>query len=234
MAMFDSIKSETSERFGLGEKAGALLSALLALMTDGNRGGLTGFAGKFNQADFGDAASSWISSGVNADLSNEQLEAALGTDTLKVISNQIETDYTTTVSAAAFMIPRIVNALTPDGVVPPDSDLLTKIGGYLTTESAATTAETFDRVGTAAAAPNLEKERKNVTDANVIDKVSPSIDDKMTDSTASIGNTYSDNNNSPLGWLLPLLLLGLLLVLGYLFCSKPQTTSDNTSQVIQG
>ncbi len=51
-----------------------LLSALLALMTDGNRGGLAGFTDKFNQAGFGDAASSWISSGVNAEVSNEQLE----------------------------------------------------------------------------------------------------------------------------------------------------------------
>jgi len=85
-----------------GIKAGTLLSALLALMTDANRGSLAGFADKFNQAGFGDAASSWISSGVNAEASNEQLESALGTDTLDGISDQIGTDYNTTVSAAAF------------------------------------------------------------------------------------------------------------------------------------
>lgn len=34
-----------------------------------------------------------------------------------------------------------------------------------------------------------------------------------------------DNGNSPLGWLLPLVLLGLILTLGYLFCSKPPTAT---------
>jgi len=228
MTMFDSIIAEADERFGLNKKAGTLLSALLALMTDASRGGLGGFTDRFNRAGFGDAASSWISSGVNAEVSNEQLETALGTDTLDGISNQIGTDYNTTVSAAAFMTPRIVSALTPDGVVPPDGDLLTKIGGFLTDAPGATTAETFDRVGTAAA-PVLDREKKNVVDANVIDRVASSIDDRTDVSLDNANDVYDDNNNSPLAWLLPLLLLGLLLTLGYLFCSKPPPTATITN-----
>jgi len=238
MTMFDSIIAEANERFNLGDKAGMLLSALLALMTDGNRGGLAGFTDKFNQAGFGDAASSWISSGVNAEVSNEQLETALGKDALDGISNQIGTDYSNTVSAAAFMTPRIVNALTPDGVVPPDSDLLTRVGGFLTNPTGApTVAETFDRVGTAAA-PVLDEEKKNTANVNMIDGVASPIDDRSGNALSNVGEIYDDKNNSPLGWLLPLLLLGLLIILGYMFCSKPPppptptTTNTNANRVI--
>lgn len=219
MTMFDSIIAETGERFGLGEKAGTLLSALLALLTDENRGGLAEFTGKFNQANFGDASLP-SRTGAGAELSNEQLETALGKPALDGIANRIGTDYNQTVSAAAFMTPRIINALAPGGVVPPDSDLRAAIGGYLTdAPAAATRAETFDRVGSAA--PVSDEEKKNVIEANAFDKVSPSIDAGIDYSPADIGDAPGDVNNSPLGWLLPLLLLGLLLILGYLFCSKP-------------
>lgn len=224
MTMFDSIIAEADERFNLNGKAGTLLSALLALITDGNRGGLAGFTDKFNQAGFGDVSSSWIGSGVNAEVSNEQLESALGKDTLDSISNQIETDYATTVSATAFMTPRIVDALTPDGVMPPDSELLTTVGGFLTNPTGSpTVAETFDRVGTAAA-PVLDANKEQRVDASIMDGVtSRPIDNRAEDILANADNTNEGINNSPFAWLLPLLLLGLLMILGYMFCSKPPT-----------
>ena len=39
MSLFDSIISTAGERFGLGDKSGTLLSALLSLMTNQNSGG---------------------------------------------------------------------------------------------------------------------------------------------------------------------------------------------------
>ena len=44
MTMFDSIIAEADEQFNLKGKAGTLLSALLALMTDGTRGGVGALA----------------------------------------------------------------------------------------------------------------------------------------------------------------------------------------------
>jgi len=223
MTMFDSIIAEADEQFNLKGKAGTLLSALLALMTDGTRGGFAGFLEKFGAANSGDAASSWVNSDANTALSNEQLESALGADTLTEISNQIGTDYATTVSAAAFMTPRVVDALTPDGVLPQDGDLLSRIGGSLNGVEAAApgaaVAETFDRIGTAAA-PVLDADKKNVGDTNTVNRNVNPVVNKADDSVNRIDDTFNDNNNSPLGWLLPLLLLGLLLVLGYWFCSK--------------
>ena len=228
--MFDSIVAQANEQLGLDKKAEILLSALLALMTDAGRGGLAGFTGRFNRAGFGDAASSWISSGVNAEVSNEQLETALGIDTLGEISKRIGTDYNVCVAAAAFMIPRLVSALTPDGVVPPDGDLLIKIGGFLTNAPGTTTTGNFERVG-AAGAPVLDAEKKNVVDANAVDRVVSPTDDKVSDSSTDTAIGDKEKNNSPLAWLLPLILLGLLLTLGYWFCSKssPVATMINSN-----
>ena len=46
MSLFDSIISGADEKFGLGNKAGTLVSALLSLMTNQNRGGFAGFLDK--------------------------------------------------------------------------------------------------------------------------------------------------------------------------------------------
>lgn len=240
MTMFDLIIAEADERFNLNGKAGTLLSSLLALMTNGTSGGFAGFLEKFRKANLGDAASSWVGSGVNTEISDEQLESALGADTLTGISNQIGTDYATTASAAAFITPRMVDALTPDGVLPQDGDLLSRIGGSLNgveeTAASATAPETFDRIGTAA--PVLDANKKDVGDLNVIDRNVNPVVDKTDNSVDRVDDTFDTEGNSPLAWLLPLLLLGLLLVLGYWFCSKspepaaPVVTNANSNRAV--
>jgi uncharacterized protein YidB (DUF937 family) len=222
MTMFDSIIAQADERFNLGGKAGTLLSAVLALMTDGTRGGLTGFTEKFNQAGFGDIVSSWVSSGANAEISNEQLESALGMNTLRNIAAQTGIEYDKTVSAMAFMTPRVVNTLTPEGAMPADGDLMSRIGGFLIGAApSVTAAETFDRVGTAAT-ETLDAGKRNVTDINASDRETYPIGNQV--DTALNNSDDEPDNHSPLQWLLPLLLLGLLLVIGYWSCSKPSTS----------
>src|SRR5687768_9447745 len=130
--MFSSMIDDAAARFNLGDKAGTLLSALLSLITDGARGGFAGFLNRFRDAGLGDTAQSWVNSGANTPLSYEQLESALGEETLKNISNRVGIEYEKTVSAAAYMIPHIIDQLSSEGVVPQDDDLLSRIGGYLT------------------------------------------------------------------------------------------------------
>ena len=126
--MFDSIIKGVNEKYDLGDKAGALISAFLALMTDSESGGFAGFINRFRTAGLGDLADSWVSSGANTPVSNEQLESALGEDTLRGISEKIGADYETTVGASGYVIPHIVDDLTPDGEIPGDDDLLSRIG----------------------------------------------------------------------------------------------------------
>lgn len=229
MSMFDSIINEAEEKFNLKGKAGTLLSALLALITDGTNGGFAGFIDRFNRAGLGDTVSSWINSDANTHLSNEQLESALGSDTLNQIAAQAGTDYNTATAATAFMTPRVVDALTPDGVVPESDDLLSRVGGYLTGgAAAATTAETFDRIGTAAT-DTLDADKRIVGDRfDAADGGMRDVGIRTNDTLNRVDDNFDDNNDSPLKWLIPLLLLGLLLVIGYMFCGKSPEPAKST------
>ena len=200
MPMFDSIVNEANGKFNLGGRAGTLLSALLALMTDRNQGGLSGFMENFNRAGLGETASSWISSDANTPISNEQLESALGSGTLDNFANQAGTDYQTATAATAYMIPHVVNGLTPEGIIPHENDLLSRAGGYLSGGNAPV-AESFDRIGTSASDHLPAASNRVGTDSGNFDK-------------------HLEDDNSPLRWLMPLILLGILLAVGYWFCGK--------------
>ena len=243
MSMFDSIISEAGSKFNLGGKTGTLLSALLALMTDKNGGGFGGFLEKFNQAGLGDTVASWIGSGSNTPVSNEQMESALGTDTLKNIAEQTGTDYNTATSATAYMTPRVIDALTPDGVVPQESDLLSRIGGYLTGMGGAA----LGGLGTAAAMGGgaADKVSASVSDAfgatkNTVGRgvdaagdAAGKVGDKFSGAMNSVSDRYDGDGDggSALKWLIPLLLLGLLAALGFMFCGKSTPVVTNNSNV---
>lgn len=240
MSLFDSIIGETNEKFGLGSKAGSLLSALLALITDTNRGGFTGFLDSFNNAGLGDLAASWVNSGANNPVSNEQLESALGEETIADIAAQAGVDKPTTTSALSYMVPRVVDSLTPAGTVPDDGDLLSRIGDYLSGlggavaggigAAGAAASGVFDKVGTAA---NTTFDKGKATASGALDAIG--------DSTRNIGEKTSaafnrvddaidrDSGSSILTWLLPLILLALAVILGYWFCGKSTTPTTTTN-----
>lgn len=239
MALFDSIIGDAQTKFDLGGKAERLLSAILALMTNDTRGGLRSFLDKFGAAGFGEMASSWVNTGANREISGEQLETTLGSDMIKVISSQSGLDSQTTTAAAAFMIPRIVDKLTPNGTLPDADDLLSinddssardDIKTPLTSAAADSTAvgvggtttasDTFDRIGTSASEFNDAGASRAPLSRNTASELD-NFDDAATD------------DNSPLKWLIPLLLLGLLVAFGAWFCGgKSEPVATTTAPVV--
>jgi uncharacterized protein YidB (DUF937 family) len=208
--MFGSMIDDAAARFDLGDRAGTLLSALLSLITDGSRGGFTGFLNRFRKGGLSDMADSWVNSGANTPLSYEQLESALGEETLGNISNRVGLEYGKTVFASAYMIPHIVDQLSPEGIVPQDDDLLSRIGAYLTEGGGTKPVETFDRMGTAAVAGKAN---------------APTLGDRAGDLIDSTVD-YETEENPMLNWLLPLILLAFLVVIGYMFCGgRPEAVA---------
>jgi uncharacterized protein YidB (DUF937 family) len=233
--MFSSIIDGVNEKFDLGDKADALISAILALMTDSGRGGLAGFINRFRAVGLGDLAESWISSGANTPVSYEQLESALGEDTLRGISEQVSTDYETTVKASEYVIPHLVDDLTPDGEIPNESDLLSQVGGYLTgvgTSSGDDGTAADDGVGTSSGGVGTSSGGVGTSSGGVgtssgfagenIDRVDPAAE--LTDKPEVAGvpgmfDEKTDGEENPLlAWLLPLLILVFLVVIGFWFC----------------
>lgn len=129
--MFDSIIKEAQEKFGLGDKAGNLVSSLLGIIANPANGGFSGFIDRFKDAGLGDAAESWIASGDNTPITDSQVEAAFGNDTIDSIASQSGVDRAAAVSALGSITPQVVDALTPDGEIPDEASLLSKIKGFL-------------------------------------------------------------------------------------------------------
>lgn len=263
MSLFDSIIGSVGEKFGLSsDKTGSLLTALLGLISDPQNGGFTGFVDRFKTAGLGDKISSWISSGENTEISNEEVESALGTDTLNSVAENAGVDKETATSALGFMMPQVVDKLTPDGEIPDESSLLSKLSGYLTGLGGAAAGAvlgglgavgsvaggTVDKVGdTAGAAYDKGKELigdgvgavgdaagatydkgKEIIGGGIgaVSGAAGAVGDKVSGALGSVGDAFDgdgDGGNSALKWLLPLILLGILIVLGYWFCGKSPT-----------
>lgn len=244
MALFDSIISGASEKLGLGDKAGTLLSTLLALITNQETGGFSGFIDRFKEVGLGDTATSWITSGDNAEISNEQIESAIGEDTINTIAEQVGIDKEKTTSALAFMTPKVVDNLTPDGEIPDNESLLSKIGGFLTGIGGATAGVVAGATDTAGAVASgaadkasdaVDKGKEVVGDAaDAVSNVAGTAADKVGDTFDSVTDEFDgvDDGGSILKWLLPLILLGILIAIGFYACGKDTTlptTNTNTN-----
>ena len=194
--MFDAIVGEAREKYDLGGKSRALLSALLNLIADPAAGGFTGFVARFKSAGLDRLTDSWIQTGDNAPVSAEQIESALGAETLKTIARQTRTDTGTAASALAFMTPRVIDLLTPDGEIPEDAEWSTKIRDYLDAAPAAEAAP--DGLRAEVSGEVLEAE---------------------------------DRSGALLKWLVPLVLLGLLIVVGNTFCGRAAPPAGNSRTI---
>lgn len=233
MSLFDSIISETGEKFGLDNKAGSLLSALLALITDKSRGGFTGFLDLFNNSGSGDLVSSWVGKQANEPVSNEQLTSALGADTISEIAAQAGIDKPTAASALAFMTPKVVDTLTSGGVVPDETDLLSSIGNYISGfggavlggigATGAAASGVFDRIGTAATSSIAEESPAGDGVSGIAAPNQPTAFSQVNDVEEPA------SHSSILNWLLPLILLALAIILGYTFCGKSTVTTPTIS-----
>ena len=99
---------------GIGQSA--LL--MLALQMIQQNGGLTGILGKLRQTGLGEHADSWVGTGANLPVSEDQLSQVLGSGAIGRIAQQCGIAPGAAAGGLAQMLPQIINQLTPDGQVP--------------------------------------------------------------------------------------------------------------------
>jgi outer membrane protein OmpA-like peptidoglycan-associated protein/uncharacterized protein YidB (DUF937 family) len=118
MSAMDTLVNEVESRFGINSaKAGSLLTALLGLIQDQN-GGLGGFLDRFRKAGMSDVVSSWLSGSATAAISPENLQNALGAQTMNTIASRTGLSLSTATAAVGFIVPKLVQTLAPGGVIP--------------------------------------------------------------------------------------------------------------------
>jgi OmpA-OmpF porin, OOP family len=164
--MLDIIIREVAAKFGLGDKAGMVVSALLGMMFQKQSGGLAGFLDMFKQKGLASLASTWIGggSGLPLAINPTQLENVIGSDLMKGIASKTGLPIGPISSALAFMLPKIIHGLTADGKVPADipasiSQYMSgdKAGASATAGSAAIAAATVGAAGKAVVGSAAEK-----------------------------------------------------------------------------
>jgi uncharacterized protein YidB (DUF937 family) len=104
---------------GLGNILGGL-GGLLGGSSRGEAvsGGLGELLDRFRNTGHGEAASSWVETGPNRDLTAGQLEEALGADTVAALTEKTGLSRAELISRLQAVLPSAVDKLTPDGRVP--------------------------------------------------------------------------------------------------------------------
>lgn len=118
MGMLDSILADTGNEFGLSNaKITTLLSELLSLMND-SPGGFRAFLDRLSKAGLNDIVSSWVRGITPRPISSSTLEKAIGRDRVERIAARAGLTISAASSILAYMLPGIVQSLTPGGVIP--------------------------------------------------------------------------------------------------------------------
>ena len=130
--MFAQIVNEAASRLSLSvASVSALMRELLALMTNEQTRGITGFADLFHRAGYGSVFTSWFGGNESRPISAPQVETALGTNTIERLAASSGLTRTATTSALALMLPRLIAYLTPNGVLPTNSAIRSHVADHL-------------------------------------------------------------------------------------------------------
>ena len=107
-----------------GGGLGGLLGGLLAGGAAGTAltGGLGGLIDQLQRNGQGDVARSWVGTGPNKMISQDDLATALGADTLDMLAGQTGMDREEMLAGLSQQLPRFVDQLTPDGRLPTDEE----------------------------------------------------------------------------------------------------------------
>jgi uncharacterized protein YidB (DUF937 family) len=122
MGLFDQIIGAVSGQ--QGETGGSLLGSVLQMVTNPQNGGLSGLLQTLQQGGLAEAAKSWVSTGQNLPVSAEQIQSALGNDTVKNLAAQLGLNTEQMSGHLAELLPQIVDKLTPNGSVPSEGNLV--------------------------------------------------------------------------------------------------------------
>jgi uncharacterized protein YidB (DUF937 family) len=102
---------------GLGGGLGGLLAGL------GGAGALGGLVDQFRQRGFGDQVNSWVGTGQNQPIAPDQLDQALGSDTIDQLSRQFQMPRNQLLSELSNELPGAVDHMTPNGQIPDDAEM---------------------------------------------------------------------------------------------------------------
>ena len=105
----------------------AMLSGLL-----NEAGGLNGLMGQFQKAGLGDAFFSWVSTEKNQPITADQMQNAVGADTIQQLASKVGMNANTVLPLLSQFLPQIIDKLTPQGQIQDNNPSGSQIQSVLT------------------------------------------------------------------------------------------------------
>lgn len=121
MGLLDDIKALAG-----GGNAQKMLGAAQNLLE--SNGGLDGLVGRFRESGLGDVADSWVGTGENRAVSEEQVRQALGDERIDQVARDADVSHDDALAGLTKFLPNIVDHLTPDGKIPDMGEVSRALG----------------------------------------------------------------------------------------------------------
>jgi uncharacterized protein YidB (DUF937 family) len=119
MGLFDSVIGAIGQGGGQGGGRGELLNAVVGMLANNAPGGgLGGLVNQFQRGGMGNIVASWISTGQNLPVSADQVQQALGPETIGRLAQQLGLSQGDVAGQLSQMLPQVVDKLTPNGQLP--------------------------------------------------------------------------------------------------------------------
>lgn len=115
MGLFDTLaKNALGSMLGGSSKQdpAAMLSGLLS-----EAGGIEGLMSQFQSAGFGSQFASWVSTGENQPLAEDQMQSAIGAEALQGLASKLGMNAGAVLPLLAQFLPQVIDKLTPQGQI---------------------------------------------------------------------------------------------------------------------
>lgn len=89
-----------------------------------SQGGIEGLVKQFNIAGLSEIIQSWIGTNANLPISAEQIEQVFSSSVINELASKINMSKSEASDMAAQYLPKLIDKVTPDGVIPKDLDLM--------------------------------------------------------------------------------------------------------------
>ena len=119
MGLFDDFAGKAMGALnGSGDSSDGPLGGILEMVMPKGSGGLGGLVQSFQEKGLGEMVSSWVGKGENLPVSAEQIQSALGNETIRNLASKLGISGDDMSSMLAQYLPGAVDKLTPDGTIP--------------------------------------------------------------------------------------------------------------------
>jgi len=121
MGLIDEIVGKAAGLMGgdAGDQSGPL-GGIIGMLAGRESGGLAGLVQSFQQKGLGGIISSWIGTGENQPISADQIQEALGSDTIRNLAEKFGVPSEELSGKLADFLPSVIDKMTPDGTIPED------------------------------------------------------------------------------------------------------------------